>query len=94
MADYCITAANHKNPNNHVASSFLVWVLDTPKNTWQSLGSKSASEVVGLVEKGHKVYTAKLNAEGTAINLGEPVEVELRIEKNSTNYDISKMPRF
>lgn len=94
MAEYCITAANHKNSNNHVASSFLMWLLDTKANTWMKQGSKSAKEVVGLIESGNTVLTAKLSADGKKINLGEPVEVELRIAKNSTNYDVSKMPTF
>ncbi len=94
MARYCIIAANHNNPNNHVASSFHVVLINDQKNTWSSLGSKTAKEVVGLIESGNKVLTGKLDANGEDLNLGEPVEVELRIAKNSSNYDISKMPKF
>ncbi|WP_429300689.1 hypothetical protein [Paraburkholderia sp. GAS199] len=47
-----------------------------------------------LLQGGNTVLTAKLSADGKTITLGEPVEVELRISKNSTNYDISKMPTF
>lgn len=94
MANYCITAANHKNRNNHVASSFLVWAFDSAKKSWSKLGAKSAKQVVELIESGHTVLTAKLSADGTKLDFGEPVEVELRIAKNKTSYDVSKMPTF
>lgn len=94
MATYCITAANHKNPSNHVASSFLVWLQDDQKNSWSKQGPKSAREVVSLVESGNTVLTARFDAKENAIYTGEPVEVELRIAKNKTSYDVSKMPTF
>lgn len=92
MAKYCITAANHKNPNNHVASSFLVWRFDEKENIWKKQGATSAKDVVGLVEAGHTVLTA--HEKPDSISTGEPIEVELRIAKNKTNYDVSKMPKF
>ncbi|WP_434661472.1 hypothetical protein P5W99_00745 [Paraburkholderia sp. A3BS-1L] len=94
MANYCITAANHKNPNNHVASSFLVWLQDPKTTKWNQLGAKSAKQVVELIESGNTVLTGKISADGKQAHLGEPVEVELRIAKNKTNYDVSKMPAF
>ncbi|MFT0174194.1 hypothetical protein ACLKMY_35220 [Paraburkholderia mimosarum] len=93
MADYSITAANHKNPSNHVASSFLVWVQDPKEKSWSKLGGKSASQVVELIESGNTVRTGKLSADGK-LATGEPIEVELRIAKNKTNYDVTKMPTF
>jgi hypothetical protein len=92
MDTYCITAANHKNKSNHVASSFLVWLLDTEADVWRKQGPKSAKEVVALIEAGNKVLTGKENEK--TISSGEPIEVELRIAKNKTNYDISNMPTF
>jgi hypothetical protein len=50
--------------------------------------------VVELIESGNTVLTGKVSADGTQLNLGEPVEVELRIAKNKTNYDVRKMPAF
>ncbi|ABK06944.1 hypothetical protein Bcen2424_0190 [Burkholderia cenocepacia HI2424] len=94
MAKYCITAANHKNPNNHVASSFLVWVQDPKTTKWSELGAKSAKQVVELIESGNTVLTGKISADGKKLLPGEPVEVELRIAKNKTDYDVSKMPTF
>jgi hypothetical protein len=94
MAKYCITAANHNNKTNHVASSFLVWQLDEQKNSWSRLGGKSAKEVVGLIEAGHSVVTGKVDAATKTLHLGEKVEVEVRIAKNSSQYDIGAMPGF
>jgi len=94
MAKYCITAANHKNPNNHVASSFLVWVQDLKTTKWTQLGGRSAKQVVELIELGNTVLTGKISADGTKLLPGEAVEVELRIAKNKTDYDVSKMPTF
>jgi hypothetical protein len=94
MAKYCITAANHQNQSNHVASSFLVWLFDEQKETWSRLGGKSAKEVVSLIEAGHHVITGKFDAARKVISLGEQVEVEVRIAKNSSKYDISTMPAF
>jgi hypothetical protein len=91
MAKYCITAANHKNPNNHVASSFKVYVEKGTGN-WDLHGKMSAKDVVELIEHGHTVLTGKI--EGGHIYLGAPVEVELRIAKNETQYPISTMPPF
>lgn len=94
IANYCITAANHKNPNNHVASSFLVWVNDSKNGTWSEVGAKSAKEVVELIESGHMVLTGKVSTDGKQLRLGEPVEVELRIARNKTYFDVSTMPTF
>jgi hypothetical protein len=94
MATYCITAANHKNKTNHVASSFLVWLFDEKAKGWESQGGKSAKEVVGLIEAGHSVITGKASADEKTLDRGEKVEVEIRIAKNSSNYDISTMPTF
>lgn len=94
MAKYCITAANHRNQTNHVASSFLVWQHDEAKNVWSKLGGRSAKELVGLIEAGHSVVTGSFDAAKNLIHFGEKVEVEVRIAKNSSKYDISTMPTF
>lgn len=94
MAQYCITAANHENKTNHVASSFLVWLFDEKQKQWISQGGQSAKNVVGLIESGHSVITGELSKDGKTLNRGEKVEVELRIARNSSKYDISNMPTF
>jgi hypothetical protein len=94
MAEYCITAANHDNKSNHVASSFEVLVYDKKQDGWVSCDPMSAKDVVELLESGNTVITGKLNEDKTKLSLGEPAEVELRISKNKTNYDIGKMPTF
>lgn len=92
MAEYCIIAANHKNPNNHVASSFQVYRRDSETKKWQLQGAMSAKEVVTLIEQGHTVITGRVEDGG--LSRGAPVEVELRIAKNETKYPISEMPTF
>ncbi|MCB4345219.1 hypothetical protein LA345_15025 [Burkholderia vietnamiensis] len=93
MAVYCITAANHENPENHVASTFKLWLYGATTNTWAEQKSPAtAKQVVELIENGHEVFTAKIGEKG--IRKGAPVEVELRIAKNETNYPISEMPEF
>jgi hypothetical protein len=94
MAEYCITAANHKNPRNHVASSFLVWLRNEETAGWKSPGAKSARDVVGLVEAGHTVLTGFFNEKKKTITVGEPIEVELRISKNESRFDVNEMPTF
>lgn len=91
MATYCITAANHKNRKNHVASQFYVWLLGSD-NSLTSLGGRSADFVVSLLVKGHKVLSAR--DEDNTIYIGAPIEVELRIAENETKYPISDMPTF
>ncbi|KVC71207.1 hypothetical protein WI73_00615 [Burkholderia ubonensis] len=93
MALYCITAANHDNPDNHVASTFKLWLYNTSTEKWTSQKlPATAKHVVELIESGHEVITARLGEKG--IRMGAPVEVELRIAKNETNYPISEMPGF
>lgn len=92
MARYCITAANHKNPNNHVASQFYLLEEKADGTGWKRLGSRSAKFVVDLLESNHTVLTGKID--GSSVTLGKPVEVTLRIAHNSTDFDISQMPAF
>ncbi|WP_321799700.1 hypothetical protein [Burkholderia sp. BCC1988] len=93
MALYCITAANHDNPSNHVASKFKLWLWDTANESWApQLSPATAKQVVELIEKGNEVITAKYD--GKSIWRGARVEVELRIAKNETKYPISEMPTF
>lgn len=91
MANYCIVAANHENPNSHVASSFDVY-MEIEKNNWHSQAAMSAKQVVELIEKKNSVRTGKI--EDGELFLGAPVEVELRIAKNQVHYPISEMPEF
>lgn len=95
MGKYCITAANHKNPNNHCASQFKVWEsvkADNGKNVWNPIGSKSLNFINDLMAAGHEVLSGKENED--TISTGAPVESELRIAKNETKYKISEMPKF
>lgn len=94
MAEYCITAANHKNQNNHCASSFFLWKLNTDTLKWDPLGAKSLSYVSDLLAAGHKVLSAQHDAKKQKLYFGAPVEVELRIAKNETNYKLTEMPTF
>ena len=94
MDKYCITAANHKNPQNHVASSFQVWRLIIVKGNemWDPLGAMTTKDVVELLGKGHEVITGKFD--GESIESGAAIEVELRIVENKKTFPISEMPRF
>ncbi len=94
MAEYCITAANHNNQNNHCASSFLLWKLNPDTHKWDRLGAKSLSHISDLLAAGHKVLSARHDAEKHKLYFGAPVEVELRIAKNETNYKLTEMPEF
>lgn len=92
MGRYCITAANHTNPNNHCASNFKLWEYNTGKEAWFPLGGKPIDYINDLLRNGHTVLSAKELSD--KIFVGAPVEVELRIAKNETNYKISDMPTF
>ncbi len=94
MAKYCITAANHRNRNNHCASQFELWEYDQSKEHWTPLGGQSINFISDLLSGGHTVQSAKLSADRGNLSLGAPVELELRITKNETNYKISEMPKF
>lgn len=96
MSKYCITAANHKNPDNHCASQFKVWEYihkkEADKWVWSPLGGKSINFINDLLANGHEVLSAKENKD--SITPGAPVESELRIAKNETKFKISDMPKF
>jgi hypothetical protein len=92
MAKYCITAANHKNPKNHVASSFELWQEN--RNGWERLGGRSAKVIVELLESGDTVTTAEYDAKEETLTFGAAVEVELRISKNGGDFPITGMPTF
>lgn len=91
MGRYCITAANHTNPDNHCASSFKVWEYNA-NNKWSSLGGKTIEFVADLLKHGHEVLSANIN--GDVLFTGAPVEIELRVAKNESRYKISDMPTF
>ncbi len=92
MSKYCITAANHSNKNNHCASSFKVWEYNDATGKWNSLGGKPINYVNDLLANGHTVLSAKENEKN--LSLGKPIETELRIAKNETQYKVSDMPTF
>lgn len=92
MGRYCITAANHSNSSNHCASTFNLWEHNEAKREWSPLGGKSIDYINDLLRKGHTVLSGKEHPD--KISTGAPIEVELRIAKNETNYKISDMPTF
>ena len=92
MSKYCITAANHRNPGNHVASSFNLWEYNPLSSTWRPLGGKSIQYVTELLVQGHEVLSARELE--TTISVGAPIEIELRISNNESYYKISSMPTF
>lgn len=93
MARYCITAAKHANPQNHVASKFLLWCWVAEEETWRKEKQPAtARQIVELIETRYQVFTARENPK--TITVGKPVEVELRIAKNETEFPISEMPEF
>lgn len=92
MARFCITAANHTNPSNHVSSTFNVWAFSKNTEKWVPLGGQSISFILTLLANGNAVFSAKEN--DTTITLGAPLEIELRTSKNNEDYKISTMPSF
>jgi hypothetical protein len=92
MGRYCITAANHTNPDNHCASKFKVWEYNSEKKTWMPLGGKSINFVSDLLAAGHTVLSARENPD--TITEGARIELELRIAKNETQFKVSAMPTF
>ena len=91
MSEYCITAANPKNGD--CASEFKLWKKEM--FLWSCIGSTSIYDVCNLLKNGYTVYSAKeVNGEKEPIKLGVPVEIELRIVENNSNYKISEMPSF
>lgn len=89
MSTYCITAAKPKAASSHLKSQFYTW-RKGDDGKWHAEGWQSTSQIVSLMHGGHAVLTAKKTQ--TGISAGAPVEVELRIAKNQTNYPISQMP--
>ena len=93
-ADYCITAAKHENPTNHVASSFFTWMWkynkEKEKWVWSSLGWKPAIFITEMIVNNNLVITGK--EEKTTILEGSPVEIELRVKSNGKKYKISDLP--
>ena len=89
MATYCITAAKPKGAVSHLRSQFMTW-REGEDGLWHSQGWQTTSQIVTLMHAGHAVLTARKTA--TGISTGAPVEVELRISRNQSNYPISQMP--
>lgn len=92
MAKFCITAVNHKNPTNHVASTFKVWTFSKNSEKWISLGGQSLNFVLALLANGNEVLSA-INTDN-GIKSGAPIEIELRTARNNEDYKISTMPSF
>lgn len=92
MADYCITAARPKNATRHLKSEFNLWKAEkiNGETLWSPQGWKRGTAIATLLGAGHRVLTAR--EEDDSISIGAPVEMELRISKNETEYKISDMP--
>ena len=98
MGNYCITAANHQNTNDHRASEFDVWIQNESTGKWRHLGGRSINDVNDLLANGDTVLSGKLTTNHRlhtrTITTGAAIETELRISHNGTNYKISDMPGF
>lgn len=93
MGKYRITAARPKKAANHLNSEFKVYERQQKPDrswTWQSLGWVPIYDVSELLKVGHEVRTGRI--EKNSMLDGAPVELELRIAKNDTDYKISEMP--
>jgi hypothetical protein len=95
MTKYCITAVNPKNDD--CVQTFNVWEnkgMYLPYG-WKCIGEKSIYDVCDLLKNGYTVYSAKeVDGEKEPVKLGVPVEIELRIVENNSDYKISEMPSF
>lgn len=93
MSLYCITAAKHENPDNHLASMFKLWKYNEEKKVWKCLDWKDAFFIVALLQDSQNtVLTAKHDEKEKEITFGAPIEFELRIAKKEKKYKISDMP--
>jgi hypothetical protein len=92
MAKYCITAVNHINPDNHCASEFKLWKWLVVQKIWTPLGAKPINFISDLLAGGHTVLSGREN--GKTITTGCPIEIELRIAKNGSIFNLSEMSRF
>ncbi|MDE1150476.1 MAG: hypothetical protein PW843_28340 [Azospirillaceae bacterium] len=94
LGDYCITAAQHNNPDNHCASQFFIRIYQhnilSGLDEWSVIGWRNSYYVVDLLKGGETVYSAKAN--GKNPYLGDKIEFELRIAHNGVNYKIEDMP--
>lgn len=89
---YRIVGARPKGKTNHCNSSFKVyqWGTKDGKLDWWELGWKTINQVSDYLAAGHEVKTAQYK--GGKMTDGAPVELELRITKNSADFKISDMP--
>ncbi|MCO8321128.1 hypothetical protein ABEG10_11785 [Burkholderia cenocepacia] len=100
MTKYCITAANHNNPDDDRASEFELHQLVKKEKeegwVWNRLGKKSLNEVAALLAQGHEVISAEREKQGDkyVMNKGYPIELELRIAKNDKKFKITDLPTF
>ncbi len=93
MEKYCVTAANHSNPDNHIASSFQVFLYLPVDDEWKRLPPQTLMDIARLISDGNEVVSGKFTGTGVRAD-GAPLELELRIAKNGTKYNVSQMPGF
>ena len=89
---YRIVSAKPKGATNHCNSQFKVFqsILKDGNSTWRDIGWKSINQISDYLSAGDEVRTGQVKG-GKMVD-GAPVEVELRITKNNTDFKISDMP--
>ncbi|MGY2737209.1 hypothetical protein [Sphingomonas sp. UYP23] len=89
-----IVSAKPKGATNHCNSKFKVFQWGRKekdgKVDWWEIGWKSINEISEYLAAGDEVRTGQYKA--GKITDGAPVELELRITKNSADFKISDMP--
>lgn len=92
MSKYRIVGAKPKGQTNHCNSQFKTyqWGTKDGKLDWWNIGWKTINQVSDLLAAGHEVKTGQYKS--GKMKDGAPVELELRITKNSADFKISEMP--
>ncbi len=94
MSKYRIVSAKPKGATNHCNSKFKVFQWGKKevgaRPDWHKIGWHSINQISEYLAAGHEVRTARY--ENGKMEDGDPVELELRITKNSSDFKISEMP--
>ena len=94
LSKYRIVSAKPKGAANHCNSQFKVfqWGKRDEKVAWWDIGWKTINQISDLLAAGHEVKTGQYKGGNMAD--GAPVELELRITRNSTDFKIGEMPEI
>lgn len=89
MSRYRIVAARPKGASNHCNAQFKIyqWGKKAEKVQWWEIGWKSINQVSDYLSAGHEVRTGRYEA--GVMKDSAPVELELRITRNGTDFRIS-----